>query len=501
MSVNIDSIRRRLLVKYPSFGSVVANAKFVENNSIDTAATDGECVYYNPQFVNSLNSDEQVFLFAHEICHIAFDHIFRREGKIKELWNIATDGVINAFLMQDGLPLIEGGVNIPDAINYNAEDLYNKLLEENKQNQNNGNNQNSNFSSMQCGSSSSSGDGNDNGSSSSNQGEHGDSNSPSSSDDSNQNKNAGHDDHDIWDRAIEKRKKEEEEKNKGNSKDSEKEKEKDEKSFFDKLFNRNKNKKKNNEDKKEEQSESKTSESEKKKNDEIKKLSEQGEKKTFEENKKERKKQLQDMKDSLIRDSHGAGNDTSSIYRQVQDIGVSKPLIDWRLLLKEAVKYEVDWSYQNATIEDGVVTAHLEEIPQPETEIVLDTSGSIDETLLRNFLRECKNILYTSKVKVGCFDTKFYGFNEIRNENDIDTVKLQGGGGTNFDVAVNAFSRRIENKIIFTDGEASMPKMTIDAIWVVFGDKKINPPGGKVIYISYEELRRLSSNSYGGRTR
>lgn len=444
MSVNIDSIKRRMLVKYPSFGSIVANAKIVEDASMKTAATDGEFIYYNPSFMESLTSDEQVFLFAHEVCHIAFDHIFRREGKNKKLWNIATDAVINAFLQQDGLPLIEGGVDRSGAINYNAEDLYNELLKEYEENNDN---QNSNSS-------------------------NGDSNSESD-DSSSDNDNVGHDDHDIWDEAIEKKK--QQEKDTGNDKE-----EKDDKKNDDNKSN---------------------GESDKKKDDDVKKLSEQGEKKSFDENKKERKKQLKELQDSLIRESHGAGNDTNSNYRQINDIGYSKPLIDWRMLLREAVKYDVDWSYQNATIEEGVVTPHLEEYPEPETEIVLDTSGSIDENLLRNFLRECKNILQTSKVKVGCFDTKFYGFNEIRNEKDIDEVPLQGGGGTNFDVAVGAFSRRVENKIIFTDGEASMPKMPIDAIWVVFGDRKINPQGGKVIYISYEELRKLSSNSYGGRSR
>ncbi len=130
-------------------------------------------------------------------------------------------------------------------------------------------------------------------------------------------------------------------------------------------------------------------------------------------------------------------------------------------------------------------------MPRPETEIILDTSGSIDETLLRNFLRECKNILQTSKVKVGCFDTKFYGFNEIKDVSDIDNLPFYGGGGTNFDVAVNAFTRRVENKIIFTDGDANMPSTPIDAIWIVFGGIKINPVGGKVIYVDDDQLERL----------
>lgn len=160
-------------------------------------------------------------------------------------------------------------------------------------------------------------------------------------------------------------------------------------------------------------------------------------------------------------------------------------------MLKEAIKYDVDWSYQNAGIEHGVVTTYLEEMSKPETEIVLDSSGSIDEILLRNFLRECKNILRASKVKVGCFDTKFYGFIEIRNISDIDNLSFYGGGGTDFEVDVKSFTRRVENKIIFTDGEALMSTTPMDAIWIVFGRMEIKPPGGKVIYLDGEQLERL----------
>ena len=223
----------------------------------------------------------------------------------------------------------------------------------------------------------------------------------------------------------------------------------------------------------------------------INRLSQIGEKRIFEQNKIDRKKQLDELRSSLAKQSIGAGKDTNSEIRNMNDIGTADPLIDWRRLLKEAIKYDVDWSYRNASIEDGVITPYLEELPKPETEILLDTSGSIDESLLRNFLRECKNILQNSKVKAGCFDTKFYGFNEIKNVNDIDNMPFVGGGGTDFETAVNAFTRRVENKIIFTDGYADMPSKRLDAIWVVFGGKEINPNGGKVIQISDEQLEKL----------
>ena len=446
--MNVESIKRRLLVKYPFFGSVVANSNFIAEPAVGTAGTDGKNIYYNPNFIESITDDQQTFIFAHEICHIAFDHIFRSEGKDKYLWNIATDSVVNAFLKQDGLPIVEDGVDIPEAINYDAEEMYKKLLEKKKQQQQNGqgNGQNQQGSQQQ---SSSSGE-NSQEQDKQSQEQSGNRSGEDSQEEEKQ-QDVGHDTHSMWDKAIEKRYQEEQQ----------------------------------------QPDEKQNKEQEKKKNEEIKKLTELGEKEAFKQNKIERNKQLEELRKALASQSHGHGNTTNSERRNITDIGTSEPLIDWRRLLKEAVKYDIDWSYQNAGIEDGVVTAYLEEMPRPETEIVLDTSGSIDETLLRNFLRECKNILQTSKVKVGCFDTQFYGFTEIKDVSDIDNLPFYGGGGTNFEVAVNAFTRRVENKIIFTDGDANMPNTPIDAIWIVFGGIKINPAGGKVIHIDDEQLERL----------
>lgn len=497
--MNIESIKRKLLVKYPFFGSVVANSNFIAEPAVGTAGTDGKTIYYNPNFIESITDEEQTFIFAHEICHIAFDHIFRSEGKDKDLWNIATDSVVNAFLKQDGLPIVEGGIDIPEAINYDAEEMYKKLLEEKKHQQQpneQGNGQNQKGSQQQSGNneqqsqsqqSSSSGESSQEQDKQSQEQSCGGSVKDSQKDEKQQ--DVGHDTHSMWDKAIEKKhQKEQSQSNTGQSYD----KDEDKQSLLDKL-SKMFDKKKEQQEKQQQPNENQNKEQEKKKNEEIKKLTELGEKEGFKQNKIARKKQLEELRKSLASRSHGHGSTTNNERRNITDIGTSEPLIDWRRLLKEAVKYDIDWSYQNAGIEDGVVTAYLEEMPRPETEIVLDTSGSIDETLLRNFLRECKNILQTSKVKVGCFDTKFYGFTEIKDVSDIDNLAFYGGGGTNFDVAVNAFTRRVENKIIFTDGAANMPSTPIDAIWIVFGGIKINPVGGKVIYINDEQLDRLYS--------
>ncbi len=466
--MNVESIKRRLLVKYPFFGSVVANSNFVAEEAIGTAGTDGKNIYYNPNFIESITNDQQTFIFAHEICHIAFNHIIRSEGKDKDLWNIATDSVINAFLKQDGLPVIEGVVDIPEAINFDAEEMYKKLLGEKKQHQNGQtNNQKSNQQQSQ---------------NQSNGEPKKDSNEKEKQQD------VGHDTHYMWNRAVENKhqKGQQSQTDLGQSGDNDGDKQ----NLLDKL-SKVFDKKKRQQEEQQHLDENQNKEQKNKKNEEIQKITELGEKEAFKQNKIKRKRQLEELRKSLASQSHGYGSTTNSERRNITDIGASVPLIDWRRLLKEAVKYDIDWSYQNAEIEGDVVTAYLEEMPRSETEIVLDTSGSIDEKLLRNFLRECKNILQTSKVKVGCFDTQFYGFTEIKDVSDIDNLIFYGGGGTNFDVAVNAFTRRVENKIIFTDGDAKMPSTPIDAIWIVFGGMKINPIGGKVIHIDDEQLERL----------
>ena len=488
MNYDITALKRKMLVKYPFFGSVVAGVEYRETKDIETAATDGEIIYYNMKFLENLSVEEQVFVFAHEVCHIAFNHILRSEGKEQHLWNTATDAVINQFLKRDGLKMARGGVDIPEAINYDAEELYEKLLKEQKQKwQQSGNGQNSSEQQQQSsGISSSSGDEQQSQDQNSlcNEGRQGKdkdlqkniAGSKGENSKGEKQQDVGHDTHSMWADAVKKHKEEQEKKQKNG-----------------------------NDDKEEKKSEPNKSASKDKKNNELEEKQEElegmGEKDAFKKNREEKKKQLEELKEDIFRQAAQAGTTTDSVIRKIDNIGRSMPLIDWRYVLKEAIKYDVDWSYKNATIEDGVVKANLEERPMPETEIVLDTSGTVDQKLLRNFLRECKNILKYSKIKVGCFDVKFYGFTEVRTEKDIENMQFIGGGGTNFDVAVGAFSNRVENKIIFTDGEAPMPKKKIDVIWVVVGSANIHPKGGRVIHITPDQFNKLCSYKVKTKTR
>ena len=116
MKYDILALKQKMLVKYPFFGSIIANVNYQENESIETAGTDGKTIFYNPFFLEKLDLLQQTFVLAHEVCHIAFNHIMRSYGKDINTWNIATDAVINQFLKRDGLVMTEGAIDISEAI-------------------------------------------------------------------------------------------------------------------------------------------------------------------------------------------------------------------------------------------------------------------------------------------------------------------------------------------------------------------------------------------------
>ena len=274
--MNLESIKRRLLVKYPFFGSVVASSNFIAEKSVRTAETDGQNIYYNPDFIESVTNDQQTFIFAHEICHIAFDHIYRSEGKDEKLWNIATDAVINAFLKQDKLPMVEGVIDIPEAINFDAEEMYKKLLSEK--------NQQSNQS--------------QNGNSQKQEGNQSNGGSSKTSNKEEKQQDVGHDTHSMWTKAVEKKHQEDQQLQSELKQFNGKVKDKrDALDKLRKLFDKKKIIPKT----VPESCEKRNKEQENKTNEEIKKLTKIGEKEAFKQNEIERKNEIEELKKALLK--------------------------------------------------------------------------------------------------------------------------------------------------------------------------------------------------------
>lgn len=88
-----------LLFKNPFFGNLATKLKLVNADEwCGTAATDGRTFYYNSRFVCSLRQGEIEFLFGHEVLHVVYDHMGRRNEREPRLWNIANDYAVNADL-------------------------------------------------------------------------------------------------------------------------------------------------------------------------------------------------------------------------------------------------------------------------------------------------------------------------------------------------------------------------------------------------------------------
>ena len=434
MDANIDMIydvKRKMLTKYPRFGSEIAtsNIEFRDDLPFHTAATDGKNIYVDPNYFESLSENDRLFIIAHEIMHIKFMHMYRltdKEGKKRdlELWNIATDAIINANLERDGFTIKEGYVNMPEALNY-SEEFYQILLQEKekKQKEQEQNGQ------------------------------------------GNQKQNQG-DDHSIWEEAFRNREKQGQ-KQKGSSQKQ------------------------------------KSEGAEKQKAIDEQPQIDFDERSEFEDNRQEKRERFKARREKTKHDIRGTQEGTI----ELGSIGESKEAIDWKVLLRREVeKTETIWS-QRRSIAENNYAYRLEENDiedEAETEIMIDVSGSVNLNLVKAFLRQIKPILKQSKLKVGCFNEKFWGLVDIKSVRDIDnfTIPREARGHSawteDWDLAVRSFTKKREiNKIVFTDGypcPGTMPKEDLkreNVIWLVYGNKDFNPCCGKVINITKRQLEQL----------
>ena len=413
----IEYTKNMLIAKFPRFGAEIAkaNIEFSSNLKYRTAATDGKNIYIDPDYLASLSDNDKLFLIAHEIMHIKFEHMFRlydKNGKQRDLdlWNIATDAIINANLERDGLNIMDGYVDMPGALKYTSEEIYDILYNLKK-----------------------------------------DKKTATVPDDLmvvgfgdyfGEDSLKRRDDHTQWQEAFEKCK---------------------QNNFA---------------------------------------VAHNDEKCEFEDNRKERREiakqkfqqKQKDFNNGVLKEDR---NPYNSAYKN------KEYEIDWKYLLKKEIEKTVQiWSQRRSVAENNYAyrMTDFNKCENSETEIMLDSSGSISKELLKDFLHEVKKILKSSKIRVGVFSSNFYGWVDIKTEADIDKLKIPGGGATNFDAASRAFTKKREvNKICFTDGEdygdAGIQDKRNDIIWLTFKNKDFKPDYGKVIYVEESKIAHYKENS------
>ena len=180
------------------------------------------------------------------------------------------------------------------------------------------------------------------------------------------------------------------------------------------------------------------------------------------------KKQIKDeIKNAVLQSAQaaGAGNTPADIQRMIKEL--TQPKMTWRELLRvqleSSLKSDYTWMRPSRKgWHTGAVLPGMNKAEQLRVAISIDLSGSMSDTMVRDFLSEVKGIMdqYNDYViDLWTFDTKVYNHQQFTSDcgKDIRNYEIFGGGGTLFEVNWDFMKEQgIEPQqfIMFTDGGA-----------------------------------------------
>jgi len=195
----------------------------------------------------------------------------------------------------------------------------------------------------------------------------------------------------------------------------------------------------------------------------------------------------------------GAGNIPAGVKRLIQDL--TEPKMNWRELLRMQLESTIksDYTWMRASRKGWHMDAVMPGMkldPMIDIAVALDASGSISESMLKDFLSEIQGIMDSFpayRIHVVTFDTEAYNPAQYDSDN-LDTIcdyEVKGGGGTDFDCVFNYLKENeIEPKrlVMFTDGYpfgSWGDENYTETVFILHGTTTIVPPWGQYAY--YEE--------------
>ena len=126
----IDKAKARLMLEHPYFGTVASSLKLEENNEILTFSSNGSVMRYNSEYLDRLTVDEVEFVMANGAMHAVLQHQDRVNERTKWLWQTATDYVVNAMLVKNGMQLPQYAYYEEKFEGMYAEEIYDLLRAE-----------------------------------------------------------------------------------------------------------------------------------------------------------------------------------------------------------------------------------------------------------------------------------------------------------------------------------------------------------------------------------
>jgi predicted metal-dependent peptidase len=192
----------------------------------------------------------------------------------------------------------------------------------------------------------------------------------------------------------------------------------------------------------------------------------------------------------------GAGNLPAGVKRLIQDL--TEPKMNWRELLRMQLESTIksDYTWMRASRKgwhmDAILPGQARD-PMIDIAVALDASGSISESMLKDFLGEIQGIMDSFpayKIHVITFDTEAYNPAQYDSDN-LDSIcdyEVKGGGGTDFDCVYNYLKENeIEPKrlVMFTDGYpfgSWGDENYTETVFIMHGTTSIVPPFGQYAY-------------------
>ena len=99
----LTKARIALITRNPFFGALALRLKYELDESIETAASNGTSLRFNPTFVQQIAESHLEGVMAHLVLHLALLHHTRRGIRDVKKWNLACDYAIRKIIAQAGL--------------------------------------------------------------------------------------------------------------------------------------------------------------------------------------------------------------------------------------------------------------------------------------------------------------------------------------------------------------------------------------------------------------
>lgn len=180
---------------------------------------------------------------------------------------------------------------------------------------------------------------------------------------------------------------------------------------------------------------------------------------------------------------------------------IDKSKTDWKIILNDFIQEEVnDYSFSPPDRRFDNGDLFLPDFNQKDDKVedvlfMVDTSGSMSDKDITVAYSEIKGAIeqFDGKLKgwLGFFDAKVVKPKTFSNEEELEIIRPQGGGGTNFGEIFKYVQKNMINNpptsiIILTDGYADFPPqseaMGIPVLWLI-NNNDVMPDWGKVARI------------------